>query len=210
MSETKNTKAKANVDKPTSKATTDKKAESNSVSKTGNSGTGKTPISQVAAINAGSPLPGAELFRKLSDSTESKGTASGSPSTGNSSTDEVSAAAALTEAGERFTASRIKVKHPDTDTPVIPKTKKANPEIAAVAETIDKNKVNKTVVEHLYQLDLHKELAVPEFRVYTQTGEAAASILLGYEALGLVSKRWNRHKTLFTLTDEGRAALNKS
>ena len=76
------------------------------------------------------------------------------------------------------------------------------------ANYVEPTELSHEVKEHLHVLDLHKELSVPEFRDYTQTGDIAINILNGYVAKGFCTKVWKNSRSVFSLTPAGLAALD--
>lgn len=76
------------------------------------------------------------------------------------------------------------------------------------ADYVEPTELSNEVREHLHVLDIHKELSVPEFRDYTQTGDIAINILNGYVAKGFCTKVWKNSRSVFSLTPAGLAALD--
>lgn len=74
----------------------------------------------------------------------------------------------------------------------------------------DKLKSSDTLANHLHLLEVYSVLSVAEFRDYSNTGDLAKDVLLGLEAAGYAESSWKKGKTVFTLTDAGKAKLDEA
>lgn len=94
-------------------------------------------------------------------------------------------------------------------------TKPVEPELAPIvvapkAKAVRVLSKADSVEQYLHTLDIYNELSVPEFRDYSGTGELAANTLLSLEAAGLAESKWQKSRTVFRITEAGRARLDQA